>query len=71
MYDPIIIFLIVLGLSACMHFHLPHHSNNSSNCMQLFYIVRLYMLPLWFAIAMIFIFAWLLTVKTNKCLLLL
>ena len=43
------------------------------NCMELFYIVKLIMFPLWLAIVIIFFFffVWLLTVKTDKCLLLL
>ena len=39
------------------------------NCMQLFYIVRFIMFPLWLTIALCFIFAWLLIVKSYKHLL--
>ena len=43
--------------STCMYaFHLPHHSAHSPECMQLLYVVRLVMFPLWLAIVIIFYF---------------
>ena len=45
---------------------------SSPNCMQLFYIIKLIMFPLWLAIVITFyFFIWLLIVKTDKHLLLL
>ena len=42
--------------SACMHFHLPHHSAWYSPQIVVIYIVKLIMLPLWLAIVIIFYF---------------
>ena len=49
------IYALPLTTSLCL---LP------SNCMQLFYIVRLIMFPIWLAIVITFV--WLLIVKTDK-----
>ena len=42
--------------SACMHFHLPHHSAWYPPPIIIIYIVKLIMLPLWLAIVIIFYF---------------
>ena len=56
----------------CMHPLTAPLCLTPQNCMELFYIVKLIMFPLWLAIVIIVcFFVWLLTVKTDKCLLLL
>ena len=51
--------------SACMHFHLPHHSAWYPPQIVTIYIVKLIMLPLWLVIVIIFYFC-LAIVKIDK-----